>query len=170
VRQTAHSKVNAELRSPMSMAKAEKLSGISQQKVSRWNGRLVDAPPRCAVALLVRLSRVDAKDGCHRADGLGAAGVRRESPALGQLAGLTKPDHDFRPGPVRRPLMAWLVKGILCEAGYPYAAAVHGVRVASPRCPDEIGLFSAWTLIPPESRGRPLMTNPSWTISGGLRP
>lgn len=29
---------NAELRSLMSMAKAEKLSGISQQKVSRWNG------------------------------------------------------------------------------------------------------------------------------------
>jgi hypothetical protein len=43
------------------MAKAEKLSGISQQKVSRWNGRLVDAPPRCAVALLVRLSMVAAR-------------------------------------------------------------------------------------------------------------
>jgi hypothetical protein len=63
MRQTAHSKINAELRSPMSMAKAEKLSGISQQKVSRWNGRLVDAPLRCAVALLVRLSRVAARMG-----------------------------------------------------------------------------------------------------------
>jgi hypothetical protein len=87
VRQTAHSKVNAELRSPMSMAKAEKLSGISQQKVSRWNGRLVDAPPRCAVALLVRLSRVAARMGATGPTGSARPACGVSSPLLWTAGG-----------------------------------------------------------------------------------
>jgi phage N-6-adenine-methyltransferase len=45
VRLNANSKVNADLRSPLSRIDAEKLTGIAQQQVSRWDRRLAN-PPR----------------------------------------------------------------------------------------------------------------------------
>ena len=71
-----------------------------------------------------------------------AAGARREPISQG---GLTKPES---PG-FRAPAALDVVKGILCVAGYPHAAAGSWREGSIPqRCPDEIGLFQHAARVP----------------------